>query len=72
VSSPAAPTDTYRWTLTALAGYARPTATRTTAAPPDATILERAGRAPRLWPVSLAFALAAAATLVVRRPRRTP
>ena len=72
VSSPTAPTETYHWRLTALAGYAKPAGSRVGTARPDAPVAMSSGPVRRLWPVSLLFALAALLLLVVRRPRRQP
>lgn len=70
VSSPSAPSETYHWRVTALAGYAQPVSSLTGAAKPDAPIAVEGGHSYRLWPLSLAFALAALLVLVVRRPTR--
>jgi len=70
LSSTAAPTESYRWRVTALAGYARPVASDVGAARPDAPVTESSSPGPRWWPLSLACALAGVALLVVRRPRR--
>jgi len=70
LSSPAAPTQTYHWRVTALAGYAQPVSSLAGASRPDAPVALGSAHALRLWPVSLVFAIAAFFVLVVRRPRR--
>jgi hypothetical protein len=72
VSSPSAPSATYRWRLTALAGYAQPASSLAGADRPDAPVAERPGHPHRLWPVSTGLAAAALLALVVRRPSRLP
>ena len=67
VSSPTAPTETYHWRLTALAGYAKPVVADVGTARPDAPVAMSSGPAHRLWPVSLLFAVAGLVVLVVRR-----
>lgn len=67
--SPSAPTQVYRWTLTALAGYARPT-TAVTPSRPNAAVDLPPDPSPRLWPVSIALAVAALAVLALRRRPR--
>jgi hypothetical protein len=69
VSSPVAPTETYHWRVTALAGYAQPVSSLSGAARPDAPVDVPPGHGYRLWPFSLVFAFAAMGVLVVRRPR---
>lgn len=71
VSSPIAPTETYHWRLTALAGYSQPVSSLVGAARPDVPVAVDNGHSYRLWPVSIGFALAALLVLVVRRPRRS-
>ena len=68
LSSPVAPTQTYHWRVTALAGYAQPRSSLAGASRPDVPVAERSTHPPRLWPVSMALALAALLVLVVRRP----
>jgi len=70
VSSPSAPSEAYHWQLTALAGYAQPTASGVGAARPNAPVAMSVGTAHRLWPVSLVFAVVALLVLVVRRRPR--
>ena len=70
VSSPAAPSETYHWRVTALAGYTQPVTSLAGAARPDAPVAVGGGRSYPLWPVSVIFAVAALLVLVVRRPRR--
>ena len=70
VSSPSAPSTTYHWRLTALAGFAQPVSSLAGADRPNAPVAERVGHSYRLWPVSLGLALAALSVLVVRRPSR--
>lgn len=72
VSSPTAPTQTYQWTMTALAGYSRSTASDVKAARPDAAVALPPPPSPRLWPASIALALAAFGLLTVRRLRASP
>ena len=69
LSSTAAPTQAYQWRLTALAGYSRRTASTVGTSRPDAAVDVPLSSGPRLWPVSLACAVAALALLVVRRRR---
>jgi hypothetical protein len=74
VASPRGPSTTYRWQLTALAGYAQPVSSLAGAARPDAAVAVEDGRSHGLWPlspwpVSLVFAFVALLVLVVRRPR---
>ncbi len=70
ISSPTAPTESYHWQLTALAGYAKPVASGVGAARPNAPVAVSSGTGHRLWPVSLLFAAAASCLLVVRRRPR--
>ena len=70
VSSPAAPTQAYHWRVTALAGYAQPVSSLAGASRPDAPVAVGSGHSYRLWPMSLALALAALVVLVVRRPKQ--
>lgn len=70
LSSTAAPTEAYRWRLTALVGYSRPVAAAVGISKPDAAVDVPTSAGPRLWPVSLACAVAALALLVVRRRSR--
>jgi hypothetical protein len=70
LSSPAAPTQTYHWRITALAGYAQPVSSLNGASRPDAPVDIGSTHGSRLWPVSVVFAIAALLVLVVRRPRR--
>lgn len=69
VSSPVAPTQTYQWSLIALAGYAQPAAGTVDPSRPDAPVATGARHMVRLWPVSVLLA-AAALALLVGRPRR--
>lgn len=68
VSSPTAPSATYHWRLTALAGFAQPVSSMAGADRPNAPVAEQVGHSYRLWPVSLALALAALLVIVVGRP----
>jgi hypothetical protein len=71
VTSPAAPTESFQWPLTALAGYSQPVAASVGASRPDAPVAVTPRHPARMWPISLALALAALAVLVVhRRPHR--
>jgi hypothetical protein len=69
LSSPAAPTQTYHWRVTALAGYSQPVSSLAGASQPDAPVAVGAAHGHRLWPVSVVLAMAALLVLVVRRPR---
>jgi len=68
LSSPAAPTQTYHWRVTALAGYVRPVSSISGASRPDAPVAIGRAHSHRLWPISALFAVAALLVLVVRRP----
>lgn len=70
ISSPAAPTQAYHWRVTALAGYLQPVPSLAGASRPDAPVAAAPGHSLRLWPMSLALALAALLVLVVRRPKQ--
>jgi hypothetical protein len=70
VSSPSAPSESYHWRITALAGYLQPVSSLAGASKPDRPVAVQAGHPYRLWPLSLAFAFAALLVLVVRRPTR--
>lgn len=72
LASTAAPTESYRWNVVALAGYSRPLASNVGWSRPDAPVATTPASSPRLWPVSIGCAIGALVLLVVRRrPRRT-